>query len=79
MSFKTTAILTAAVMLSLGLVLMFVPLIVFDEAFDVLGTAPHTVARRVSVFMFFYAFLLFRLHDLPPAACEKRFATGRSF
>lgn len=79
MPFKTTAILTAAVMLSLGLVLMFVPLMVFDDVFDVLSTAPHTIARRVSMFMFFYAFLLFRLHDLPPGKPRAALCQGSIF
>ncbi len=79
MPFKTTAILTAAIMLLLGLVLMFVPLMIFDEFFDVLATAPHTIARRVSIFMFFYAFVLFRLHDLPPGKPRQTLCQGSIF
>lgn len=65
MTFKTTAILTAAIMFVIGVILIFAPLMFFDEIFVESSTAPHTIARRTAMFLFAWGGLLFRLHDLP--------------
>ncbi|NVO24484.1 hypothetical protein [Donghicola mangrovi] len=65
MTFKATAIMTAAIMFVIGTLLLFAPLMFFDQIFIEGSTAPHTIARRTAMFLFAWGGLLFRLHDLP--------------
>ena len=76
MPFKTTAILTAAVMAALGLVLLWAPDSILDDSFDLSDDYPHIMARRMSIFMLIYAFLLFRLHDVPAGKVRNTLCHG---
>lgn len=65
MPFKVTAIASAAIVMLLGLALLLLPQFFLGGLLDDLHDAPELLARRWGVYMLAYAFIMFRLHDLP--------------
>ncbi len=65
MPFKVTAIASAAIVMLLGFALLLMPQFFLGGLVDELHDAPELLARRWGIYMLAYAFIMFRLHDLP--------------